>query len=750
MRWLVGLWVVSVVYCGLSVAERVSIENPAIRVEIDSQSHSIAQIADRASGHAFLSPDSSTALWLIEMMDGTVLSPTAAGTFSIEDEKAKTNECIVTWSEFENADGGDLRVTATIKLDSSFPTSRWRIAVEGLGNQKPRRIIYPRIGSIAPQVDETLAVPQWIGEATTRAREILNPDGNPGGRREWEYPGLLSMQFLALYGGEGPGLLVSTDDTQLMAKRFAVFGDGRDGVGLGVIHLVPVGADVNGSFEPGYDVLIRTFEGDWYTAAAHYREWASKQWWVEQSRVRTGQTPDWVRDTGLWVWNRGRSPGVLGPAVTLQNQAEMPVSVFWHWWHGCAYDVGFPEYLPPREGADSFRLSVAEAQKDGIHAIVYMNQRLWGMTTESWSEQGAERFAVKQPDGSVAPEVYNTFVKAPNASMCMGTDFWRNTYAGLAAEAIRDLGVAGIYMDQACSSLACYDATHGHPLGGGTYWMEGFKALERDIRQRCADVIIVGLAGEGCGEAWLPHLDMMLSLQVSLERYAAPGMWEPIPLFNAVYHDVATQYGNYSSLTRPPYDDLWPEEFAPKEPLALLDRKFAAQFRMEQARSFVWGQQPTLANFRENQLDERAEEIDYLLRIARLRQAALKYLRDGVFLQPPRIDAPRMEIPISRLSIYAGQQDAVQQYAKVVPLVLASAWLSPDGDVGIVLASISDAPTTISAALSRKDYPIPESGKLQQLTDLWPSDAVQFDSGLVELDIRLEPNEVRVYEITGN
>lgn len=750
MRWLGILVTGSIGVFAVADTATTTLENPSLSVALTPDPGSLVQITDRDLSHAFLTSDANTSLWLVEMMDGSTVGPESAGASSCTAGDDAGRELFVTWSDFGIERAPDLRVEVRVTIDAEEPVSRWRIAVHGLGGIAPRRVVFPRVGPIAAQDGETLAVPQWIGEATTKARAMLNPDSGPGGRREWEYPGLLSMQFLALYGGEGPGLLVSTDDTQLRAKRFAVFGDGRDGLGLEVIHLVPVGADRKGSFAPGYDVIIRTFDGDWYTAAAHYRDWASKQWWVEQSRVRTGQTPDWVRDTGLWVWNRGRSPGVLGPAVTLQNQAEMPVSVFWHWWHGCAYDVGFPEYLPPREGADAFRLSVAEARKDGIHAIVYMNQRLWGMTTESWKEQGAARYAVKQPDGTIRPEVYNTFVKAPNASMCMGTEFWRNTYATLAEQAIRDLGVAGIYMDQACSSLACYDATHGHPLGGGTYWMEGFKALERDIRQRCADVKTVGLAGEGCGEAWLPHLDMMLSLQVSLERYAAPGMWEPLPLFNAVYHDCSTQYGNYSSLTRPPYDDLWPEEFAPKEPLALLDRKFAAQFRMEQARSFVWGQQPTLANFREHQLDERAEEIDYLLRIARLRQAALKYLRDGVFLQPPRIDAPMAEIPISRLSIYAGQQDAVQEYTKVVPTVLASAWLAKDGGVGVVLASISDAPTTVSAALSRNDYPIPESGKVQQLTDRGPRDAVHFDDGLVELDIRLEPSDVRVYEITGN
>ena len=234
-----------------------------------------------------------------------------------------------------------------------------------------------------------------------------------------------------------------------------------------------------------------------------------------------------------------------------------------------------------------------------------MNQRLWGMTTAQLGQtKHAERFAVKNPDGTVTPEVYNTFMKVPCASMCMGTDFWRAKYAGLATEAVCDLGVDGIYMDQACSSLACYDATHGHPLGGGAWWMQGFHdTRERDIRQRCAARRKqVALAGEGCGEAWLPHLDLMLSLQVSMERYAAPGEWEPIPLFHAVYHDCAMLYGNYSSLTRPPYDDLWPAEFAPPEPLQLLDEKFAQQFRLEQGRAFVWGQQPTIANFLPEQL----------------------------------------------------------------------------------------------------------------------------------------------------
>ncbi len=325
---------------------------------------------------------------------------------------------------------------------------------------------------------------------------------------------------------------------------------------------------------------------------------------------------------------------MLVPAAVLRGKLGLPVNVFWHWWHGCPYDTGFPEYLPPREGGDAFRAALAEAHRQDIRALVYMNQRLWGMTTRSWVAENAAAYAVKGPDGAIRPEVYNTFTRQPCASMCMGTSFWRTKYATLAERAVRELSVDGIYMDQACSSLACYDPAHGHALGGGSYWMNGFRTLADDVRRRSSNARALALAGEGCSEPWLPYLDLMLTLQVSRERYA-PVLdgWEPIPMFHAVYHDTAMLYGNYSSLTSPPYDDLWPAEHAPKEPLALLDRKYACQFYLEQARAFVWGQQPTIANFQPEQLTTRAEEIDYLLKLARVRMRAVKYLLRGTMLR---------------------------------------------------------------------------------------------------------------------
>lgn len=726
-----------------------SLENGALRIVFDGATGQWAEFTDIRNGHNFVGEALQTDLWQIDFSTpaGQTLLPAQAGQFTFRPSDKNPVNLELVWQEFGLEKAPEMRVVATVSLVDGEPSSLWSIQVEGLAGCRPQSVRYPRIPSIATQEDEVLAVPVWMGERITEPRNRLC--SGQGRRFEWEYPGLLSLQCAAFYRDGGPGLYVACDDTAAFGRRFAFFGQPPAMAGFEMVQLVEGSEDNGGAYRSPYNVILGAFEGDWFTVAERYRTWGLKQPWAENGRLAKGDVADWLPKTGLWIWNRGRSPGVLDPAAALQERTGLPVSVFWHWWHGCAYDAGFPEYLPPREGAESFLKALQAAHERGLHTIVYMNQRLWGMSTRSWTEEGAERYAVKTPEGKVTPEVYNTFTKSPCASMCMGTPFWREKYAGLAERAVRELGVDGIYMDQACSSLACFDPTHGHPLGGGTYWMNGFRLLQADIRERCGSNGKVVLAGEGCGEAWLPYLDLMLSLQVSMERYAQPGEWEPIPFFHAVYHGRTIFYGNYSSLTMPPYDDLWPPETAPKEPLKLLDRKFSQQFRLEQARAFVWGQQPTVANFLPQHLEERAEEIDYVVRLAKLRYQALKYLLNGTMLRPPSIKAHEEQLDMSRLSIYAGQQGALREFQKTYPVVLASAWHAPDGDIAVVLVSIADTPQEFSIPLDKRVYSLPKAGNIFLLDDAGRRLVGEFKEEHVILQGELPPFGARVYELAG-
>lgn len=718
-----------------------------LRIAVEPAHGRLSGFADSQTGHEFIDPAAPSTLWSVETLDSDLpgFDGNSARSFMTQETEGSSPRLEWVWTGFGLASAPDLRVVATVTPSAAQPVSLWRLRIENAAGIAIKAVRFPRIENIAPQPNETLVVPMWMGEATNRPREAFNGAGCLPRRSEWGYPGLLSLQCLTVYRPDGPGLYVACNDSETRQKRFAVFGDGKGSLGVEIVHLPESGADAAG-YEMSYDVVLGAYKGDWYTAAERYRAWALDQPWSKRSRLKLGATPAWVADTGIWVWNRGKAEGVLGPAVDLAARAELPVSVLWHWWHGCAYDAGFPEYLPPRDGDGAFRESLSAAQAKGAHAIVYMNQRLWGMTTESWKTQNAERYAVKDAEGRVRPEVYNIFMNVPCASMCMGTAFWRDTYAGIAERAVRGLGVDGIYMDQACSSLACYDPAHGHSLGGGSYWMNGFRSLQENIRERCAPAKAVALAGEGCGEAWLPYLDLMLNLQVSTERFMARDIWEPVPFFHAVYHDHAVFFGTYGSLTMPPYDDLWPAEFAPAKPLELLDRKFSRQFLLEQARTFVWGQQPSIANYRPDLFDTRAEELNYLLQLARLHRDAAKYLVRGAYLRPPRIDAPEEEIDISRLSIYAGQRDHLKESRKTVPLVMASAWRAPDGDVALVVASLADRPLKLPVVLPETDYAMPKPADVFVNNGTARAKAGVYEGGDFSLDLELGPREARVVE----
>ena len=734
-RALVSLLAVTLL--GMAAAEPLGVVSPHLALGFEPTQGGLVHFIDASTRRDLIQSNLAAGpLWEIEF-------PTATGRKPITSQDAKVFRLAplpggqtgwrLVWQRFDSAQELE-RVEATVLLDRDGPGSRWGLRLSGLNQGPPHRVHFPKLHHLSQAAGERLAIPEWLGQEHADPRGLLHDSKGGGKRLEFAYPGLLSLQCAAFYPTQGAGLYLACNDVTAYVKRVAFFGEAGGSLGCEWVHYPEADAVKRGAWVLPYQVVLGTFEGDWLTAAERYRGWATNQPWARSSRLAQGQVPAWVLNTGLWVWNRGRSPAVLAPASRLRQEAGLPVSVFWHWWHGCAYDSGFPEYLPPREGAAPFQSALEEAHGQGLHALVYMNQRLWGMTTESWGTKAAERYAVKGLNGKVQPESYNTFTNTPCASMCMGTGFWRDHYGGLAETAINQLGVDGIYMDQACTSLACYDPAHGHPLGGGTYWIGGFRLLAADIRQR-ARFPLAGaeptrgaarllarprqpaLAGEGCGEAWLPYLDLMLSLQVSKERYAGPDGWEPIPFFQAVYHPYAVSYGNYSSLTMPPYDDLWPAASAPAEPLKLLDRKFSRQFYREQARAFVWGQQPTIANFQSEQLRERAEEIDYVIRLARLRARAAKYLLYGTFLRPPTLNAPEASIDLSRLSIYAGQQGGLKTFEWRVSLALAGAWRAPDGDQALVLASLSEQSMVLNLTLPAEFAMLPGNTRVYRLDD---------------------------------
>lgn len=722
-----------------------------LQIGLDSATGSLRELIQLPKGiNQLADRQSPLGLWQITVRNGDTsqeLTAERAGSPKVERLPGDHPGLRLLWDKVGAGGTNLLRVEVLVRLGQpDARLSRWELSVTKPKSVHLKQVRFPRVASLRERAEEVLAVPNVLGILSRDPRKLAQGKGNKGTRFSWGYPFPLVVQCLAFYQHDGPGFYAACDDTGGYRKGFSVWGDGKGQLHFEMLHEPEQEAADMAEFRLPFAAVLGTFHGDWTTAAQIYRESPTAKAIAERGRLRRELTAKWLPETGLWLWNRGRSQQVLEPATVMRKHLQAPVSILWHWWHNCPYDAGFPEYLPPREGAEPFKTALAAAQRQDVRAILYMNQRLWGTQTRSWTNECAEVHAVKGKDGKVRAEVYNTFMKAPCAPMCIGTRFWRDKYAGLAQEVLNDLKADGVYMDQVGVMANCYDPSHGHIPGPGRYWTDGLEMLAAEIRDRSSPRGPVALGGEYCGEPWIGNIDMTLGLNVSADRIGMGADWELIPFFQAVYHDSTVVFGNMAGLAHPPYDEKWPQELAPLGGLTLLDRKFAQQFYLEHARTFAWGMQPMLANFLPAQLKECPEEIDFVTRLVRTRMRSLPYLLHGTWLRPPLLDVPQREMDVAQIGTYTPLKASKRTY----PVALAGAWRAPNGNVGIALASIHDQKLALRLPIDAPAYGLTGRCGLYRTDHKSRHRAGVFDPRTPVLPVELPPRGICVLEFCPN
>ncbi len=723
----------------------VFIENGRIKLGFEKKTGKFLVFNDLITGYEFIDQTLVRKLpWEINTQSSADNSSTvkefSPAKFSFS--KVDPFTLILKWEKFENMN--NLNVKAEISLDKNDSFSYWNISVNGFDNAIISNVVFPRIEGIKDMENEELVIPTWMGSLMKDPRAVLS-GGN--GRMEWRYPGSLSSQVIAVYNADKNGFYASCNDSLSYAKNFSLNLDTLNTLVYEMINYPSSSNPKSDTYTPNYKGVIGSFEGDWIDVANIYSKFALNQKWAKESRFKNGLTPSWLEKTALWVWNRGKSANVLEPAIELKQALGLPVNVLWHWWHNCSYDDNFPEYLPPREGKQPFIHAVRSAQDAGVNSIVYMNAIQWGEATEGWKSGEVKPYTVKDINGNERSHVFNIFSGKALINMCIGTKFWRDHYSSLCDSVVNIYETNGVYMDQTCLSVMCYDKSHNHDIGGGNYWVENSGKLINQIRSKDFGVKKPIFTGEGSSENWLPHLDAFLTLQASKERYAGIGNTETIPFFQAVFHQYGITFGSYSSLVTPPYDELWPKKYAPSNTEQPLDEMFNKQFLMEQAKSFVWGMQPTIANYHSFLASERREEIDYLTEIVKTRYNALDYLLYGEFCRNPDLKIPRENIKISKLSIYAGKtEESVTTFEKNVPSLYVGTWKAKNGNIAVALASISDEVIPVDFTIDPEKYNISAEGDVNIIK---ASGKMHLETYLnnIHIEMKLNPKDITIIEI---
>jgi len=540
-------------------------------------------------------------------------------------------------------------VTATVLLRPARGESEWRLKV---ANRSTRfglwEASYPLLTSVC-----------LPGTA-----DVLQPRGNWGGTlvrqsraaASTRYPSAAGpVQFMAFNLGN-TGLYLGAHDDGARTKRLTISAE-QDAA---VVTLAE-GAGQPGSAEVApFPVVITTYAGDWWQAAKRYRQWATGQTWARKGWIQDRQdVPRIMKDIGLW-WLGG---GTAEEARTMMEQAEqacpLPIGLHWYSWHQIPFDNSYPEYFPTKPGVAE---AVRELTGRGQVIMPYINGRLWDRDIPSFAERGIPA-ACKQPDGQVYIEEYGS--KRKLCPMCPTTGLWQDTMAEVCHRLITECGVNAIYLDQigAAAPAPCFDPAHGHPLGGGRHWVDGYRVLLDRVKAEAA-AKGVGLTTENTAEPYIDNIDGYLA-------------WNPrydtdVPLLPAVY----SGYTIYFTSPQDARDDL-------------------DAFAMAQGRDFLWGCQ---LGWNGSWLlgPEHREKLAFELELCRMRLAGKDFMVFGELVGEVR--------PLHPLPLRTTVWNRSTPHPASLPTVQGTLWRTRDGRLGVFLVNYGDRPAAIAYELRPGDW----------------------------------------------
>jgi len=233
----------------------------------------------------------------------------------------------------------------------------------------------------------------------------------------------------------------------------------------------------------------------------------------------------------------------------------------------CGFDTHYPEYFPPREG---FETSLAALQKLGVRVAPYINGRIFDQATQTWTRDQASRFAAKNlPNPTLNNQtlaLYNESYgsQALFAVMCPHTDYWQATIADVVGTLVQIYGTDGVYIDQIAAAVPkpCWDPSHNHSLGGGHYWVDGYRSMLQNVRAQAGDKALI--LTEANAEPYMQGVNMFLTLTAFAGDFA--GGTHIVPAFPAIYGGYVFTMGSEFF-----QEDLLadPDVFAAKLPLNL-------------------------------------------------------------------------------------------------------------------------------------------------------------------------------------
>ena len=419
-------------------------------------------------------------------------------------------------------------------------------------------------------------------------------------------------------------------------------------------------------------------------------------------------SPDWFRKLIWWHHDGIRDGAKLRDTFDhLRQVVPFPMAFHWYNWHSIPFDNFYPDYFPVNDYVPALR---TQLRTWGISVMPYINGHLWDTQAKSYTEENAARWAMKKFDGSIYVEHWN---KHDHSTACPFTAAWRDKMASVTYRLFREVGVDAVYLDQIGASAAqlCYDGSHGHPRGGGDYYVAGYWNVLQAVRANARRINpAAALTTEDTAEPFIRYLDGMLMCNRALP--------DSIPFFPAVYHDYVAQFGLY----------IYEPEI-----------KAGVTFRSKETMLFQFGGQLGWNGTSWSEAPAHQEKFKWLAQLAAYRQLGLAWLAYGEMLAPPRVTMPDGS-PLPRITenwTYYKREMATEQ-----PAVTTSAWQTDDGRIAIFVINVSDQSQSA-------DLQLPVAARERMVSEWEPSGKKSPGTALRESQFHLDlaPQSIRMLVI---
>lgn len=563
---------------------------------------------------------------------------------------------------------------------------RWNINVEVYGENAVSKVQFPILEGLNFEEENYLLITWQNGHLIknpvdtflSKGEEVFFWMGRGKYGYENEYPAGHSFQFSTFYSPEKYGFYFATEDGDAYIKTYTYYyNKDRHGLDYSVVNY-PENMNITTSYSMPYDFVLRMYEGDWQTATYIYRAWATKQKWCKKKIVER-KLPDNLVKTDMW-WSTfynyelGRYPQeLLDSAVCIRDMLDCNIAVWWYCWNKGQHDVNYPDYMSDERRAEGWPEELREWNKKfdeaGIPKIIYINARLWERKTPSWETENVTASAIKNEKGETFTEPWHDYTDL--RPVCPATAMWQKKVTEMCREYVRGEGFDGVYLDQIGSYNAtlCFDPTHPHPIGGGTWWNDSYHNMLQSVRDVLGEESII--TTESCCETYADVFDLMAVEDTNFQdagfvSITKDDVTRSVPLFSMIYGDYSLPYASrvhFGNTTE--------------------------QVEYNLVNNILWGILPLMDAASAEDLKEGkyAEMVKVLKRCADFYKEYKPVFLYGRLCEIPEYTSATYEVIWSAF----GADGSTFEYAYKVPAVNAAIWETAEGGKVLLAYNYSDA-----------------------------------------------------------